>query len=233
MKTGRWWNELNVPSDRWRSIVKLFVQEYPAAYIANQLQLAPNTVHHALMVVRHVIDLHAKDSLIGSKKLDETKFGCRRKRECRAAKKISIDDVPVFGIKNDAVVIIPDLTVKKLLGLAIKLRRHGSIFYSMERYDGNDFVICCATVKGNDKDLSITDIPFCRENVYSFDKLPHSEFWHWAKKKLFRHRNISPRWFPLYLKEMEFRYNHRIHSEAKIADILIGWMSGIVPQKEE
>ena len=34
-------------------------------------------------------------------------------------------------------------------------------------------------------------------------------FWSFAKERLMKHRGISPKKFPLYIKEMEWRYNNR------------------------
>ena len=34
-------------------------------------------------------------------------------------------------------------------------------------------------------------------------------FWGYAKERLIKHHGVSPSKFPVYLKEMEFRYNHR------------------------
>ncbi len=34
-------------------------------------------------------------------------------------------------------------------------------------------------------------------------------FWAYAKERLIKHHGVSKERFPLYLKEMEFRYNHR------------------------
>jgi transposase len=34
-------------------------------------------------------------------------------------------------------------------------------------------------------------------------------FWSWAKERLMNHHGISKARFPLYIKELEFRYNHR------------------------
>jgi transposase len=33
-------------------------------------------------------------------------------------------------------------------------------------------------------------------------------FWSWAKERLIKHHGVSKDNFPLYLKELEFRYNH-------------------------
>jgi len=45
--------------------------------------------------------------------------------------------------------------------------------------------------------------------------------WSWAKERLIKHHGVSKANFPLYLKELEFRYNHR-HDDIfeKVADHL-------------
>ena len=52
-------------------------------------------------------------------------------------------------------------------------------------------------------------------------------FWSWAKERLFKHHGISPQKFPLYLKELEFRYNHR---EESIFERLVEFLSDFVPE---
>lgn len=52
-------------------------------------------------------------------------------------------------------------------------------------------------------------------------------FWSWAKERLFKHHGISPQKFPLYLKELEFRYNHR---EESIFEQLVEFLSDFVPE---
>ena len=52
-------------------------------------------------------------------------------------------------------------------------------------------------------------------------------FWSWAKERLFKHHAISPKHFPLYLKELEFRYNHRFEL---IFEQLVAYMSDFVPE---
>jgi len=34
-------------------------------------------------------------------------------------------------------------------------------------------------------------------------------FWSWAKEHFIKHHGVSKEYFPLYLKELEFRYNNR------------------------
>ncbi|KKU29302.1 MAG: IS1016 transposase [Candidatus Amesbacteria bacterium GW2011_GWA2_47_11b] len=50
-------------------------------------------------------------------------------------------------------------------------------------------------------------------------------FWSYAKHKLYNYRGVSRANFPVYLKEMEYRYNHR---KEHILDPLISLHFGYV-----
>ncbi len=54
-------------------------------------------------------------------------------------------------------------------------------------------------------------------------------FWSWAKERLIKYHGVSKANFPLYLKELEFRYNHR-HTDMfeKVAD----YLCDLVPKLE-
>ncbi len=223
--TGRWWNQLNIRIDDWLRIIKLFELELSARKIAGQTGLAYNTVHKALMIFRHTILVHAEDAeqLMASKEfeLDESYFGGRRKgkRGRGAAGK-----VPVFGIlsrKNKVFVeVVPNVTSQTLLSLTVKKVRRGSIVYT-DKYKGYDALMYCGY-----KHLSVDHSSrFCQGKVH-INGL--EGFWSWAKERLFKHHGISPRWFPLYLKELEFRYNHR---KDDLFSLLVKMMSDFVPIK--
>lgn len=223
--TGRWWNQLNIRIDDWLRIIKLFELELSARKVAEQTGLAYNTVHKAMMILRHAILVHAEDGeqLMTSKEfeLDESYFGGRRKgkRGRGAAGK-----VPVFGIlsrKNKVFVeVVPNVTSQTLLSLTVKKVRRGSVVYT-DKYKGYDALMCCGY-----KHLSVDHSSrFCQGKVH-INGL--EGFWSWAKERLFKHHGISPRWFPLYLKELEFRYNHR---KDDLFLLLVKIMSDFVPLK--
>ena len=54
-------------------------------------------------------------------------------------------------------------------------------------------------------------------------------FWSFAKERLMRHHGISGRYFPLYLKELEVRFNHR---QQALFDQLCRFLCGFVPPSE-
>ena len=118
--------------DIWLRIIKLFELEVSGRKIASQTGLAYNTVHKALMVLRHSILAHAKDGeeiiLSGEIELDESYFGGHRKgkRGRGAAGKI-----PVFGILSRggqvSVSMVPGVRGDTLWGLTVKKVHRDSI----------------------------------------------------------------------------------------------------------
>ena len=51
-------------------------------------------------------------------------------------------------------------------------------------------------------------------------------FWSFAKERLMKYHGVNPAKFPLYLKELEFRYNHRDRDLfADLLQVLVGYNS--------
>lgn len=225
--TGRWWNSVNLPMDVWLRIIKLFELEISANKIADQTGLAYNTIRKALMTLRHSILVHANDGddlvLSGEIELDESYFGGRRKgkRGRGAAGKI-----PVFGIlsRGDkvSVTVVPDVTSKTLLTITNKVVRRGSIIYT-DKFNVYDALMYCDYLH-----LSVDHSSRFANGKVHINGL--EGFWSWAKERLFKHHGVSPRWFPMYLKELEFRYNHRKDSD--LFERLVEYMSDLVPNYE-
>ena len=51
-------------------------------------------------------------------------------------------------------------------------------------------------------------------------------FWPFATRRLARYRGITSRKFPLYLKELEFRYNHR---DEDLEPLVLEMLCALVP----
>ena len=134
--------------------------------------------------------------------MDESYFGGRRKgnRGRGAAGK-----VPVFGIlERNGIVrvqVIKDVTAQTLLNLTVKTVRRGSIVYT-DKFRSYDSLMFCGYrhIKLDHKKL------FASGKVYINGV---EGFWSYAKERLIKFHGISKEKFPLYLKEMEFRYNNR------------------------
>jgi len=119
------------------------------------------------------------------------------------------------------VTVVQDVSAETLLSLTLKTVRRGSIVYT-------------------DKFRSYDSLMFCG---YRHLKVDHNKcfasgkvyinglegFWSWAKERLIKYHGVSKANFPLYLKELEFRYNHR-HDDIfeKVAD----YLCDLVPEPE-
>lgn len=223
--SGRWINRGRLTATQWLTIIKLFELEVSVRKMAQQMGLAYNTVYRAVMPICMDIVAHAPDAerlLGGEIELDESYFGGRRKgnRGRGAAGK-----VPVFGLlERDgkfSVTVVANVTAETLVGLTVKTVRRGSIVYT-DRFKSYDSLMFCG---------------------YSHLKVDHSVrfgsgkvyinglegFWSWAKERLIKHHGISKNHFPLYLKELEFRYNHR-HQD--IFELVAKYLCDLVPELE-
>ena len=223
--SGRWVGLGNLSCIQWLSLIKLFELELSVRKMAEQMNLAYNTVYRAIRTIRLAILAHAHDAndlLDGEIELDECYFGGRRKgqRGRGAAGK-----VPVFGIleRNGTVrvTVVPDVKAETLIGLTVKTVRRGSIIYT-DKFRSYDSLMFCGY-----RHLKIDhDMRFATGKVY-INGL--EGFWSWAKERLIKHHGVSKENFPLYLKELEFRYNHR---HADIFDIVSDYLCDLVPKRD-
>ena len=189
------------------------------------MNLAYNTAYKGLQTIRYAIVCHSQDApdmLGGEVEIDESYFGGRRKvkRGRGAAGK-----VPVFGIleRNGRVrvTVVKDVTASTLLGLTVKCVRRGSIVYT-------------------DKFKSYDSLMFCG---YRHLKVDHSKrfvsgkvyinglerFLSWSKERLIKYHGVSKENFPLYLKELEFRYNNR---DRDLFELVAKYLCDLVPKLE-
>ena len=224
--SGRWINHGRLSCIQWLSIVKLFELEVSTRKIASQVGIAYNTAYRAVQTIRYAILAHSEEDgftlLGGEVELDESYFGGRRKgKRGRGAS----GKVPVFGIleRNGKVKVsvVKDVTARTLLDLTVKTVRRGSIVYT-DRFRSYDSLMFCGY-----RHLKVDHGKrFVSGKVY-INGL--EGFWSWAKERLIKHHGISKETFPLYLKELEFRYNHR-HTD--IFDKLTDFLCDLVPKLE-
>ncbi len=224
--SGRWINHGRLSCIQWLSIVKLFELEVSTRKIASQVGIAYNTAYRAVQTIRYAILAHSEEDgftlLGGEVELDESYFGGRRKgKRGRGAS----GKVPVFGIleRNGKVKVsvVKDVTARTLLDLTMKTVRRGSIVYT-DRFRSYDSLMFCGY-----RHLKVDHgMRFVSGKVY-INGL--EGFWSWAKERLIKHHGISKETFPLYLKELEFRYNHR-HTD--IFDKLTDFLCDLVPKLE-
>lgn len=206
--TGRWIGSLNIPARDWLWLIKLFELEVSARKASLQTGISYPTVLKAFNVIRESIVAHTDDGMYilgGEVEADESYFGGRRKgKRGRGAK----NKIPVFGIlERDGLVkveVIMDVSAASLLGMTVKTVRRGTIIYT-DKFKSYDSLMFCGY-----RHLRVDHGKrFARGKVY-INGL--EGFWSYAKERLIKFHGVSKDKFPLYIKEMEFRYNHRDQS---------------------
>lgn len=204
--TGRWVGQCKLTALQWLWVLKLFELEVSARRIGREVGLSYPTALKACHAIRRAIVAHTAPRLLqGEIELDEAYFGGRRKgkRGRGAAGK-----VPVFGILERRgrvqVNVVPDVSAQSLLDLTLKKVRRGSIVYT-DKFRGYDSLMFCG----------YRHLRLDHRKVFATGKVYINGlegFWSYAKQRLMKFHGVSKRYFPLYLKEMEFRYNHRAQS---------------------
>ena len=186
-------------------LVKYFALEVPASRAAKVMGINRHSAERVYHVIRRCLarecELHSP--LGGEVECDESYFGGRRKgpRGRGAAGK-----VPVFGLlkRNGKVYtrIVEDVSRKTLRQIIRTKVIPESVIYtdSFRSYDG--------LVLDGFKHYRIN-----HQECFAMSKRQHingiENFWGYAKTKLKSYYGVSRGHFYLYLKEMEFRFNHR------------------------
>lgn len=227
--TGRWINNCNLSALGWLGILKLFASETTARQAAKVLGLSYNTAYKAMSTVRFAILAHALDSrqLIG----DDSALGLtlpgRALGQAEAERPVG---TPVFGIMDRTqwvfVDLIPGFDIETLLHFKLNFQlstvRLGNVVYT-DKYQRYDTLICCA---GNDPAVEYFrggDKPVAVDAA-------HEGFWSFVSERLAKFHGVTAQRFPLYLKELEFRYNSRTKD---LLPLLAEYLCDFVPAARE
>jgi transposase len=203
--SGRWISRGRLSAVQWLSLIKLFELEVSVRKMSLQLGLSYRAVYGAVSAIRMAILSHAEDAstlLGGEIEFDEAYFGGRRKgnRGRGAAGK-----VPVFGILEREgrvhVSVVPDVSAATLLKLTVKKVRRGSVVYTDKFGSYNSLMFC------GYRHLKVDHQKYFSSGKVYINGL--EGFWSFAKERIIKFHGVSKEKFPLYLKEMEFRYNNR------------------------
>lgn len=196
--SGRWINRCRISSWNWVKIINLFEQECSARHISDKVSLSYPTALKAVETLRLSIIANSTDS---GNWLDSVDFRHGKSLEGRQDPEM----ISVFGVMEQQgkvkIDILKGFTVKAILNLKPKMLRRSNIYYTDEYppYEAlvfHDFADALVIIDGGDA-----------EREYKFNG--ESDFWPFAKRQIAKHRGISKKKFPQYLKELEFRYNHR------------------------
>lgn len=188
------------------AILTGFYQQQPAYRVASDLGVDYQTVSRVYQKLReaiyHVAELEG-GKLSGEIEMDESYFGGRRKgKRGRGAVGKSI----VFGLlERDGRVytrVVEGVSAEELMAIIRKKTRKGSVYYSdkFRSYNSLRRLGVHHTVE-HQKHLVDTRT---KNHINGIEG-----FWSFAKHILYNYRGVSKYHFPMYLKEVEYRFNHR------------------------
>jgi transposase len=200
-------------------VLYYFYLEISASKTAKELEIDYNTAQSRFMQFRGKIAEYCHQEakkLNGELELDESYFGGKRKgKRGRGAGNKAI----VFGILERKgkvhTVIVKDVSAETLMGEIKNKTKKGSVFYtdtwksynSLEQYGKHN--------KINHGDEEYAD---GRNHINGIEG-----FWSYAKERFHKYHGINRNNYPFYVKEMEFRFNHRKDNVYKLlVNICIG-----------
>ena len=186
-------------------IITGFYQQQPAYRVASDLGADYQAVSRVYQQLReaiyHVAELEA-GKLKGEIEIDEAYFGGRRKgKRGRGAAGKSV----VLGLlERDGRVytkVVEQVTAEELMTHIKKHTRKGSVYYTDTFRSYNSLHRFGKHHKLN------------HGKAFAYRGRNHINgiegFWSFAKHMLYNYRGVSKYHFPMYLKEVEYRFNHR------------------------
>jgi transposase len=207
--TGTWLALLQVGVREWLGLIKLFEGDFSAREAAQELGLSYPTVLKGFNIIRKAILSQDPDfpPTQGGKKVKPPAFGGRPRDQEGVG---PLNQGGIFGIRERAgqvrVEVVSNLNAEVFSGLGMRKVGRSDIVYT-SRYQDYDSLMFCAP----EPLAGIHSQPtFLKRSIIH----EQQGFRGYAKKRLPRFRGISPENLFLFLKELEFRYNHRNNAES-------------------
>ena len=204
------------------AIVQGFYQQQPAYRLSHDLGADYKTITRVYQKLReaiyHVAELEG-GKLNGEVEMDESYFGGRRKgRRGRGAAGKNV----VFGLlERDGKVytrVVEHVSKEELMAVIRKKTRKGSVYYT-DKFRSYNSLKRLGTHHRLDHRKAFS----CRgkNHINGIEG-----FWSFAKHILYNYRGVSKYHFPMYLKEVEYRFNHRNDNLFKLfMSIYFGYVS--------
>ena len=203
--------------------------------IARRVDVSYHRLHHFLLTVRRAIAAFEDRSIVlldGEVEVDESYFGPRmwnRRRANRSKLRKSGHVLSgrgahrhkqaVFGIfeRTDGIVYVQPVP-------SVSRQTLQSIIHQKVSIETTIYSDAWAAYEGLGKDYVAHEVVQhgTNEFVRGTATINGIEgFWAYAKERLLRHHGVGPDHFLLYLKEMEYRFNHRNLDPTDFADHLV------------
>ncbi len=195
--TGKWINRGRLSFVQWLKVLQAFTREHSVETASKSSAMAYNTAYHCFQTIRYAICSSTDDGLnylLHYTTIDEPYFNPRqRKPEHQNSAK------PIFGIRlsgeNVQVTFLPNMNLALIDQMDLRFGRIGPFKITGQMGYFNHLIFYAPTA-----DETWLDAATSLNRRVGFE-------WHWAEARLVSHRGLSPQKLPLYLKELEFRYN--------------------------
>ena len=180
--------------------------EFTATQTSQLLHINRNTINRYYQLFRKAIVQYQDiqiEKIHGQVELDESYFGGRHKGNIGRSTKSKI---PVFGIlKRKGKVytqIVTDVSARTLKTIIKSRIRKGSTVYSdcWKSYEGLVFY----GYEHHRINHNTTFVSGKKNHINGIES-----FWSYIKNKLVKYYGVRPKYFYLYLKEYEFRFNNK------------------------
>jgi len=227
-----------LPLDQWYELLWWFVYEFTANKTAKEVELNQKLVHRCFSVIRQAIydhELRSMAQFFGEVEVDETyvgpKFKNRRKKNREKYRKLNVVkrgrgakilQQPIFGIyqRNGQVYIEFVKTVdKKTLQNIIKGRVIlDSKIYSdtWKSYRGLKKRGYSHQTINHGKEEYVRQFNNGKIHINGIEG-----FWGYLKERSLKHHGVSDKNLIFYVKEIEFRFNHRCLSTKQLIQKII------------
>lgn len=201
---------IKISNQKLRLIVRCFCVDCTALQTSKLVQVNRKTVDRYFLflkklVIQDAVTERKQSQIKNGIEIDESYFGPRRQRGKRgrgASKKII-----VFGLlKRKGKVytsIIPDAKAITVMPIIRRVVKSGSDIYT----DGWKSYDALAVSGYNHKKVHHEKNEFVRGKDIHVNGI--ESFWSYAKRRLSKFNGVPKRYFPIYLLETEWRFNHR------------------------
>ncbi len=197
----------HISEAKFRQILREFCRDSTASEISDRISISRPTINSIYMAIRkRVYTLAIKEGaskFSNEVEIDESYFGARRVRGKRG--RGANGKVPVFGIlKRDGKVytnIVKNCSRAQLLPILKGKVLDGTTVYSdvWRPYDGLVYNYDHYRVYHSKNEFTRG-----KNHINGIES-----FWSWAKRRLNKFNGRHKKYFPLHLKECEWRFNHR------------------------
>jgi transposase len=210
--TRRWIGELNLTARQWLWIVKLFELEIPPTQLAKEVGISYPTALKAIYLIRRAIAQASGDDGISA-----GENSAATATDWRAAS----EHARVFGLtERDGKIkisVLANLSAESVLREQPKFVKQGPIIFTgrFREYDGL-ILRRYRLPPGAAKNFS--------KGKTALDGL--DSFWAFARPRLGKFHRTSDQDLFYFLKELEFRYEHRDH---ELFDSLVSLVTQLMP----